>query len=188
MMATAMLAVLFSIWLRGPMGVRRTSAETHTHALGMAAVHTHLLHTWGTHGCRNVFLTAGLQHPAVQPFGASLLCALPQFQGEYANRMLWGTYRPGLYLGECGVTFFMVIGRLCTTTFLWYPLAHIVMHSACAGMRMRHPRSLLAGMMWFDPDKPDPLGSIRHLAQERDGACMQCAMALMVACSARLSS
>ena len=39
----------------------------------------------------------------------------------------------------------------------------------CAGMRVRHPRSLLAGMMWFDPDKSDPLGSMRHLAQERDG-------------------
>ena len=47
-------------------------------------------------------LTAGLRHPAVQPFGTGLLCALPQFQGDHANTMLWGTYRPGLYLGECG--------------------------------------------------------------------------------------
>ena len=35
---------------------------------------------------------------------------------------------------------------------------------------MRRPTSLLAGLMWFDPDRPDALDHIRHNAQERDGA------------------
>ena len=35
---------------------------------------------------------------------------------------------------------------------------------------MRRPTSLLAGLMWFDPDRPDALDRIRHNAQERDGA------------------
>ena len=39
----------------------------------------------------------------------------------------------------------------------------------CAGLRMRHPQSLVAGMMWFDPDRPDILSNVRHLALERDG-------------------
>ncbi|CAL5220064.1 g2015 [Coccomyxa viridis] len=34
---------------------------------------------------------------------------------------------------------------------------------------MRHPQSLVAGMMWFDPDRQDVLSNIRHLALERDG-------------------
>ena len=34
---------------------------------------------------------------------------------------------------------------------------------------MRHPQGLLAGMLWFDPDKPDALSNIRHLALEGDG-------------------
>ena len=38
---------------------------------------------------------------------------------------------------------------------------------------MRHPQSLVAGMMWFDPDRPDILGNIRHLALERDGTASQ---------------
>ena len=37
------------------------------------------------------------------------------------------------------------------------------------GMRMRNPKSLLAGLMWFDPHRPDALNNIRHNAQERDG-------------------
>jgi hypothetical protein len=41
---------------------------------------------------------------------------------------------------------------------------------ARAGVRARVPRSLLAGLMWFDPDRPDALAHLRHLAQERDGA------------------
>ena len=39
-----------------------------------------------------------------------------------------------------------------------------------AGLRMRRPTSLLAGLMWFDPDRTDALDRIRHNAQERDGA------------------
>jgi Glycosyl hydrolase family 63 N-terminal domain len=38
-----------------------------------------------------------------------------------------------------------------------------------SGMRMRLPESLLAGMMWFDPRRPDALANLRHEAQERDG-------------------
>jgi Glycosyl hydrolase family 63 N-terminal domain len=37
------------------------------------------------------------------------------------------------------------------------------------GMRMRLPESLLAGLMWFDPRRPDALANLRHEAQERDG-------------------
>lgn len=33
------------------------------------------------------------------PLRAPRLSALPQFQGEHRERTLWGTYRPGLYLG-----------------------------------------------------------------------------------------
>ena len=41
----------------------------------------------------------GALHPALKPFQGPLLCSLPQFEGEHATTMLWGTYRPGLYLG-----------------------------------------------------------------------------------------
>lgn len=34
---------------------------------------------------------------------------------------------------------------------------------------MRLPESLLAGLMWFDPRRPDALANLRHEAQERDG-------------------
>ncbi|KAL0037087.1 hypothetical protein WJX77_012205 [Trebouxia sp. C0004] len=37
------------------------------------------------------------------------------------------------------------------------------------GMRMRTPKSLLAGLMWFNPHRPHALSNIRHNAQERDG-------------------
>lgn len=37
-------------------------------------------------------------------------------------------------------------------------------------MRMRQPESLLAGLMWFNPRRPDALANMRHEAQERDGA------------------
>ena len=40
-------------------------------------------------------------------------------------------------------------------------------------MRTRHPKSLVAGLMWFNTDQANEqrevLGSIRHLAQEGDG-------------------
>lgn len=38
--------------------------------------------------------------PHLRPFPGPKLAALPQFQGDHAQRMLWGTYRPGLYFGE----------------------------------------------------------------------------------------
>ena len=38
-----------------------------------------------------------------------------------------------------------------------------------AGLQMQLPESLLAGLMWFDPDRLDALQNVRHLAQERDG-------------------
>ena len=40
------------------------------------------------------------------------------------------------------------------------------------GMRTRTPKSLLAGLMWFDPQRPDALNNIRHNAQERDGTAL----------------
>ena len=39
---------------------------------------------------------------------------------------------------------------------------------------MRLPSSLLAGLMWFDPDRADALSNIRHLAQDRDGTHCHC--------------
>ena len=38
-------------------------------------------------------------HPAVASIALPRVTALPQFGGDYRRRMLWGTYRPGLYLG-----------------------------------------------------------------------------------------
>ena len=99
MLVAGLLAVLLSTWLSVPLGVRQTP-----HAWAMAAEHVHQCACVGNTGDQTlVFLTAGLRHPAVQPFGARLLCTLPQFQKDHANKMLWGTYRPGLYLGECGL-------------------------------------------------------------------------------------
>ena len=34
---------------------------------------------------------------------------------------------------------------------------------------MREPKTLLTGLMWFNPDQPEALQSIRHEAQDRDG-------------------
>ena len=45
---------------------------------------------------------------------------------------------------------------------------------------MRHPQGLVAGMMWFDPDRPDALSNIRHLAQERDGTILSSARPLQM--------
>lgn len=43
---------------------------------------------------------------------------------------------------------------------------------------MRHPQGLLAGMLWFDPDKPDALSNIRHPALESDSRVQSCHIAL----------
>ena len=52
--------------------------------------------SWVLNTCVD-FAAAG--HPAVRPFRGGLLCKLSQFQGKHTDKMLWGTYRPGLYLG-----------------------------------------------------------------------------------------
>lgn len=39
-------------------------------------------------------------HPAVTPFGAPKVTELAQLGGDHAQRMLWGTYRPGYYFGK----------------------------------------------------------------------------------------
>ncbi len=57
-----------------------------------------------------------------------------------------------------------------------------------AGLRMRHPQGLVAGMMWFDPDRPDALSNIRHLAQERDGTTLSSACPLHMHIIIRLGS
>ncbi len=42
---------------------------------------------------------AGNQVPETTPLKAALLQTLPQFQGDHAEELLWGSYRSGLYLG-----------------------------------------------------------------------------------------
>ncbi|KAL4523918.1 hypothetical protein Ndes2526B_g08146 [Nannochloris sp. 'desiccata'] len=37
--------------------------------------------------------------PSLLPFPGPKLTSLPQFSGSYVSRMLWGTYRPGVYFG-----------------------------------------------------------------------------------------
>jgi mannosyl-oligosaccharide glucosidase len=71
----------------------------------------------------------------VTPFRGPPLKKLAQFSGAWKDRLLWGTYRSGLYFG----------------------------------MRMRVPKSLLVGLMWFDPQRPNAFQHIRHNAEERDG-------------------
>lgn len=44
---------------------------------------------------------AGASDPAVTPIDLPRVTSLPQFAGGYARQMLWGSYRPGLYLGAC---------------------------------------------------------------------------------------
>ncbi len=52
------------------------------------------------HWDRPLINAAGFERFAVRPFKGPLLCSLPQFSGKHAERQLWGTYRPGLYLGR----------------------------------------------------------------------------------------
>jgi hypothetical protein len=60
------------------------------------AIFTILLAVLAAMNLRN-FFSGG---PAdVTPLKAPLLKDLPQFQGQYADDMLWGTYRSGLYFG-----------------------------------------------------------------------------------------
>ena len=144
-----------------------------------------------------IMCAAGFERLVVRPFKGSLLCSLPQFSGEHAERQLWGTYRPGLYLGRLPLrnfllSVFVILAFMKCSSFAvsfatTEPRAEpkIICHGMqqsdvhrvwvctrgilCAGLRMRHPQSLVAGMMWFDPDRPDVSSNIRHLALERDG-------------------
>lgn len=40
--------------------------------------------------------------PNLVPFPSPKLLDLRQFKGSHAEKYLWGTYRPGYYLGEDG--------------------------------------------------------------------------------------
>ena len=44
---------------------------------------------------------------------------------------------------------------------------------------MRSPKSLVAGLMWFDAQRPDALRNIRHNAQDRDGTALVIAAILL---------
>ena len=41
----------------------------------------------------------------LRPFPGPRLTELPQFGGAHAERLLWGTYRPGFYFGEASPLF-----------------------------------------------------------------------------------
>lgn len=69
------------------------------------------------------------------PIQGTRLSELSEFVGERAKRMLWGTYRPGLYFG----------------------------------VRSKAPLSTLMGVMWTNPQGADPLGSLRHEAEQSHG-------------------
>ena len=120
------------------------------------------------------------------PIDLPRLTSLPEFDDDYRERMLWGTYRCGQYLGaHCYSTptldehqyLTQLDEHVLRRTKGWLSklqtgTRHICTHSSlnAVGLRMRRPTSLLAGLMWFDPDRPDALDRIRHNAQERDGA------------------
>jgi mannosyl-oligosaccharide glucosidase len=108
---------------------------------------------------------------ALRPFRGPPLTALPQFHQGYQDRMLWGTYRPGLYFGAgTGMTNEQDAlaaaqgGRAHPLPLVPLPCCR------CAGLRTRTPRSLLVGLMWVDPGRGDALDNIRHEALQRDGA------------------
>lgn len=69
------------------------------------------------------------------PMQGTRLSELSEFAGDRAKRMLWGTYRPGLYFG----------------------------------VRSKAPLSTLMGLMWTNPQGSDPLGSLRHEAEQNHG-------------------
>ena len=115
----------------------------------------------------------------LQPFPGPLLKQLPQFGGEQEERLLWGTYRPGYYFGAllCLAgsrarwhrgSMLLVRGRgVCAGLPRFSgcaPRTHdqpAVAPRRGAGMRMRRPQSLVAGVMWMDPHRWDPLRNIR---------------------------
>eukprot|EP00898_Chlorokybus_atmophyticus_P002414 jgi/Chlat1/3173/Chrsp22S03407 len=72
--------------------------------------------------------------PALTPHTGRRITQLPQFGGTHAASLLWGTYRPHLYLG----------------------------------IRPRLARSLVAGLMWFDPQRPGGELNLRHECEEGD--------------------
>eukprot|EP00195_Chlamydomonas_chlamydogama_P007994 CAMPEP_0202898164 /NCGR_PEP_ID=MMETSP1392-20130828/6754_1 /ASSEMBLY_ACC=CAM_ASM_000868 /TAXON_ID=225041 /ORGANISM="Chlamydomonas chlamydogama, Strain SAG 11-48b" /LENGTH=860 /DNA_ID=CAMNT_0049584015 /DNA_START=924 /DNA_END=3506 /DNA_ORIENTATION=- len=86
------------------------------------------------------FKTRGPGHfkpPELTPLRAPKLTSLPELKDpQYEDKMLWGSYRSGLYFG----------------------------------MRTRTPKSLLSGLMWFNPDSVDTLRGqrVRHAASQDD--------------------
>lgn len=99
----------------------------------------------------------------LRPFPSAPLKQLPQFGGDHAEALLWGTYRPGYYFGELCILPCMLFGpALHIAAFHPGSLqAAMPAPSPGTGMRMRQPRSLLVGVMWMDPQRQDPLGNIR---------------------------
>lgn len=103
--------------------------------------------------------------PEITPYSKSKLTHLPQFGGRHAEDLYWSTYRPGQYFGMLLVLNLTHSDTLAPTSLSGITITHLMP----PGMRTRSPKSLLAGLMWFDPQRPDALNNIRHNAQERDG-------------------
>jgi mannosyl-oligosaccharide glucosidase len=123
--------------------------------------------------------------PEVTPFAAPSLRALPEFGGAYASALLWGTYRPGLYFGlraRCVAPLLRPLrspsappggfGRTLLLSAAWLrPLLTLALRCPPSARRRpaaarRMPKSLVAGLMWFDPDGGD---AVRHAALPSDG-------------------
>lgn len=110
--------------------------------------------------------------PVLQPFPGPPLKQLPQFGGEQEERLLWGTYRPGYYFGalllfgqqgacfRCGWRHAQAPAVQLSTSQRTDGQAMVAPRRG-AGMRMRRPQSLVAGVMWMDPNRWDPLNNIR---------------------------
>lgn len=125
-----------------------------------------------------VHLVSSPGQPAVlRPFPEPQLKQLPQFGGQHADRLLWGTYRPGYYFGEGATSVACILVSIpqhaCTRRapvhcwqrqciYPWLTFALLFsLGGPPAGMRMRRPQSLLVGLMWVDPEREDSLYSIR---------------------------
>ncbi len=106
-------------------------------AVLVLGVSAYLVHTKG------LMLPDFMQPAELLPLRAPKMTELPEFKGEHANDLLWGSYRSGLYFGmrtRCGARA-VCVGRLL----------HV------RALTCRSPKSLVTGLMWFDPDSPDAL-------------------------------